>query len=132
MAAEVIPFVFPGVPGVRCAFQTRVGGVSPAPWDSANIGDNVGDDPVRVAANRQALRETLGLLLESAVRATTRGAVHLSVRRVPETADPGHLLFAHPDGRLPACAAGACERPACGGAACGLAGQPAEFPGSGG
>ncbi|WP_308585542.1 response regulator [uncultured Desulfovibrio sp.] len=41
----------------------------------------------------KALRETLGLLLESAVRATTRGAVHLSVRRVPETADPGHLLF---------------------------------------
>ena len=41
----------------------------------------------------RALRETLGLLLESAVRATKRGAVHLSVRRVPETADPGHLLF---------------------------------------
>ncbi len=41
----------------------------------------------------RALRETLCLLLESAVRATTRGAVHLSVRRVPETADPGHLLF---------------------------------------
>lgn len=41
----------------------------------------------------QTLRETLCLLLESAVRATTRGAVHLSVRRVPESADPGHLLF---------------------------------------
>ncbi|WP_297671052.1 response regulator [uncultured Desulfovibrio sp.] len=41
----------------------------------------------------QALRETLDLLLESAVRATTHGAVHLSVRRVPESADPGHLLF---------------------------------------
>ena len=27
------------------------------------------------------------------MRATTRGAVHLSVRRVPESADPGHLLF---------------------------------------
>ena len=40
-----------------------------------------------------ALRDTLSLLLESAVRATSRGAVHLSVRRVPETADPGHLLF---------------------------------------
>ena len=40
-----------------------------------------------------ALRETLALLLESAVRATSRGAVHLSVRRVPESADPGHLLF---------------------------------------
>ena len=41
----------------------------------------------------RALRETLSMLLESAVRATSRGAVHLSVRRVPETADPGHLLF---------------------------------------
>ena len=41
----------------------------------------------------RVLRETLSLLLESAVRATSRGAVHLSVRRVPETADPGHLLF---------------------------------------
>ncbi|WP_291438454.1 7TM-DISM domain-containing protein [Desulfovibrio sp.] len=41
----------------------------------------------------QTLRETLSLLLESAVRATSRGAVHLSVRRVPESADPGHLLF---------------------------------------
>ncbi|MBB5144642.1 7TM-DISM domain-containing protein [Desulfovibrio intestinalis] len=41
----------------------------------------------------QTLRETLCLLLESAVRATTHGAVHLSVRRVPESADPGHLLF---------------------------------------
>lgn len=41
----------------------------------------------------QTLRETLCMLLESAVRATSRGAVHLSVRRVPESADPGHLLF---------------------------------------
>ncbi|SCM72839.1 7TM-DISM domain-containing protein [Desulfovibrio sp. 86] len=41
----------------------------------------------------QALRETLCMLLESAVRATSRGAVHLSARRVPESADPGHLLF---------------------------------------
>ena len=41
----------------------------------------------------QALRETLSMLLESAVRATSRGAVHISVRRVPESADPGHLLF---------------------------------------
>lgn len=41
----------------------------------------------------QALRQVLGDLLESAVRATARGAVHLTVRRVPESADPGHLLF---------------------------------------
>lgn len=41
----------------------------------------------------QTLRETLCMLLESAVRATSRGAVHLSARRVPESTDPGHLLF---------------------------------------
>lgn len=40
-----------------------------------------------------ALNETLCLLLESAVRATRHGAVHFSVRRVPESADAGHLLF---------------------------------------
>lgn len=41
----------------------------------------------------EALGESLRLLLESAVRATGRGVVHLSVRRVPESADAGHLLF---------------------------------------
>lgn len=40
-----------------------------------------------------ALNETLCLLLESAVRATRHGAVHFSVRRVPESVDAGHLLF---------------------------------------
>lgn len=40
-----------------------------------------------------ALKETLCLLLESAVRATRHGAVHFSVRRMPESANAGHLLF---------------------------------------
>ncbi len=35
----------------------------------------------------------LQLLLESSVRATNRGAVQLAVRRVPESVNPGHLLF---------------------------------------
>ncbi len=35
----------------------------------------------------------LRLLLESSVRSTHRGAVHLIVRRVPESVNPGHLLF---------------------------------------
>ncbi|MBD5539142.1 MAG: response regulator, partial [Desulfovibrio sp.] len=41
----------------------------------------------------RTLGETLGLLLESAVRATRQGAVHLSARRVPESSDPGNILF---------------------------------------
>lgn len=40
-----------------------------------------------------ALKETLCLLLESAVRATRQGVVHFSVRRVPESPSAGHLLF---------------------------------------
>ncbi len=35
----------------------------------------------------------LRLLLESSVRSTHRGAVQLAVRRVPESVNPGHLLF---------------------------------------
>lgn len=43
------------------------------------------------------LENVLCLLLESAVRATSRGAVQLAVRRVPESVNPGHLLFSVTD-----------------------------------
>lgn len=39
------------------------------------------------------LGDILRLLLESSVRATNSGSVHLSVRHVPESPDPGHILF---------------------------------------
>ena len=38
-------------PGVAHGFSTRLGGVSPAPWDSLNLGANQGDAPERVAEN---------------------------------------------------------------------------------
>ncbi len=44
-----------------------------------------------------ALSAVLRLLLESAVRATSKGAVHLSARRVPESVNPGHILFSVSD-----------------------------------
>jgi len=52
--------------GVRAAFTTRVGGVSSSPWDSFNLAIHVGDDPMRVAANRTRLRELLKLEVEPA------------------------------------------------------------------
>lgn len=71
MAVTFIPFVFPGVPAVRCAFQTRMGGVSqnrntPFAGDigvyaGGNISFAVGDTPDHVQANREDLRRTLGL-----------------------------------------------------------------------
>ena len=38
---------------------TRAGGHSKAPYNSLNLGDHVGDDPVGVAANRAILRQAI-------------------------------------------------------------------------
>jgi len=50
------------------AVFTRQGGVSPAPWDSLNVGGTVGDDAARVHENRvrsfSALGRTLGSLFD--------------------------------------------------------------------
>lgn len=51
---------WPAPPSVRALFTTRAGGVSPAPFDSLNLGDHVGDDPQAVAANRAILCGALG------------------------------------------------------------------------
>ncbi len=40
---------------------TRDGGASTAPYDSFNLGDHVGDDPVAVSANRARLAGELGV-----------------------------------------------------------------------
>jgi YfiH family protein len=42
-------------------FSTRRGGVSPAPWDSLNLGGAVGDEPSRVAENWRLLEVATGL-----------------------------------------------------------------------
>ncbi len=41
----------PAWAGVRHGFSTRQGGVSPAPWDSLNLGANRGDDPANLREN---------------------------------------------------------------------------------
>lgn len=47
--------------GVRHGFFTRVGGVSPPPYDSLNCGYGSGDDRAHVTANRQAVLAALGI-----------------------------------------------------------------------
>ena len=42
--------------GVRHGFSTRIGGVSPAPWDSLNLGVGRGDDMDRVRENSRRQR----------------------------------------------------------------------------
>ena len=48
-------------PDVRLFCSTRQGGVSVAPFDSLNLGDHVGDNPLSVAENRRLLAEHWGV-----------------------------------------------------------------------
>lgn len=45
---------------VHARMTDRHGGVSPAPWDSMNLGAHVGDDPSCTHTNRQRLSDALG------------------------------------------------------------------------
>ena len=51
---------WPAPARVKSCVTTRAGGVSAAPFDSLNLGEHVGDDPVAVAKNRQRLVSLLG------------------------------------------------------------------------
>mgnify|MGYP003347514607 CR=1 FL=1 len=42
-------------------FTNRLGGVSKSPFDSANLGDHVGDNPSDVAENRSLLESQIGM-----------------------------------------------------------------------
>lgn len=58
--AWIVP-EWPAPSGVRAASTLRVGGDSPHPWASLNLGTHVGDEPARVAGNRRLLAAALGL-----------------------------------------------------------------------
>jgi polyphenol oxidase len=58
MADFLIPD-WPVPDNVRALQTLRTGGGSPAPWNSFNLGDHVGDEAARVAANRALLRALL-------------------------------------------------------------------------
>lgn len=50
----------PAWAGTAHGFSTRLGGVSPAPWDSLNLGANRGDDRARVGENFRRFCAALG------------------------------------------------------------------------
>lgn len=50
---------WPAPTGVHAVVTTRVGGVSPSPWNTLNLGTHVGDDPAHVAENRGRLQVAL-------------------------------------------------------------------------
>ncbi|MEK7395688.1 MAG: peptidoglycan editing factor PgeF [Candidatus Poribacteria bacterium] len=54
---------------IICATSTRIGGVSPKPYDSLNLAYHVGDDPYNVTENRKIFCGELGIDIDSIVLA---------------------------------------------------------------
>src|ERR1041385_9530202 len=48
-------------PGAVLLFSTRLGGVSPPPYDTMNLGRSTEDDPASVSENRERLLGAAGL-----------------------------------------------------------------------
>jgi len=64
---------WPAPAGIRAVTTLRNGGYSQQPFDSLNLGDHVGDDPIAVMRNRQLLRQALNLPSEPAWLAQIHG-----------------------------------------------------------
>ena len=58
---NVYPIEFARHFGVQAFLTDRTGGVSPAPYDSLNLGDHVEDDPANVRENRRRVAEAIGV-----------------------------------------------------------------------
>lgn len=83
----------PAWAGVRHGFSTRQGGVSPAPWDTLNLGANLGDDPENVRWNFNWFCSVIGTDEEALVKnRQVHGDVIRPVTRediLPDPAQPG-------------------------------------------
>lgn len=76
--------------GVRHAFTTRLGGVSPAPFDSLNFFERNGDTAENVAENYRLLGKAVGLNMS---RAVGNRQVHGDTVRRIFAADAGRILY---------------------------------------
>lgn len=122
MAVTFLDFRFPGLKGVRCAFQTRTGGQGQGSYACGNVSFATGDNRADVLQNRRELRQALGLAAvaelsqvhgdglvfepedvpvdgvschEADGHATSRPGLGLMIK----TADCQPILLAHRDGR---------------------------------
>ena len=60
---------WPAPSQVHAVCTTRAGGISVSPYDSLNLGDHVGDNPLHVAANRALLEHATSEAQDEAERA---------------------------------------------------------------
>ena len=131
MPVSFIPFVFPGVDNVRCAFQTRWQEAGDGPYAGGNISLATADDRQSVIGNRRELRAALGLRRMAELNQVHGDAMIFEPDAVEPDAVPrcdadgmATAWAGHQDRRLPAHPAGPQERPFRGRYPCGLARQP--------
>jgi YfiH family protein len=97
MALTFLPFRFPGIPRVRCAFQilspSSPPGDSP---DDGNISLEAGGDPARALSNRESLARELGL----DALAETRQVHGTRTLFEPDPVDPGKVPLLEADGMV--------------------------------
>ena len=75
--------------GAPHGFSTRLGGVSPAPWDSLNLGAGRGDDPARVGENFRRFCRAVGTDAHALVKNhQVHGTDIRSVTRADVLSDP--------------------------------------------
>ena len=75
--------------GAPHGFSTRLGGVSPAPWDSLNLGAGRGDDPARVGENFRRFCRAVGTDADALVKNhQVHGTTIRSVTRADVLSDP--------------------------------------------
>ncbi len=86
---EVIVPDWPAPARVRACTTTRAGGVSPAPWDSLNLADHVGDEEENVRHNRRRLGRVLALPAEPVWLRQVHGLEVQDVASGPGEADGG-------------------------------------------
>lgn len=84
----------PNLNGVRHGFSTRLGGVSPAPWDSLNLRPGMGDGREAMLENYRRFCAAIGAEAE---RTVLSKQVHETTVRVCTAADAGKGLFCQRD-----------------------------------
>ena len=91
---DLVWLTAPSLDGVRHGFSTRRGGVSPAPWDTLNLGPGRGDAPENM---RENYRRFFGCTGAAPERAVLSLQVHRDHVRLCTAADAGKGLVRERD-----------------------------------
>ena len=91
---DLVWYTSPSLAGVRHGFSTRLGGVSPAPWDSLNLRPGMGDGREATLENYRRFCGALGVEPEWSVLSKQ---IHETTIRVCTAEDAGKGLFRERD-----------------------------------